>query len=159
MSRSLSVFLVMTFVGVVLASEAQSPKRRGAPTFYVAAKAEYETPNEMHVTGASNLPPGAQLYVDINDFIGEGSAILSERAEPTVGNDGFFSATLKPSAGKQFKHNVVCDIGFVPNDPHQPESVLRVVGKRGEGLGFPQNPQAYVNSGERHYLLDLVHVP
>jgi hypothetical protein len=60
----------------------------------------------------------------------EGSQILSVRALPKVGKDGFFEATLAPLPKMQFKHNVVCLVSFFPNLPDQDATVTGTVGSR-----------------------------
>jgi hypothetical protein len=83
---------------------------------------------------------------------------LGVRAQPRVGKDGFFEATVVPLPKMQFKHNIVCIISFSPNYPDQDVSVIRVVGRHGEQLGFPKNPQAVVSSGSRVSLETHLHV-
>jgi hypothetical protein len=58
----------------------------------------------------------------------------------------------------QFKHNIVCLVSFLPNSPDQDAVVTGTVGRHGEQLGFPKNPQAYVHSGENIYLGAAIHV-
>lgn len=135
--------------------------RLSAPTYYIAANAKYSgLPDELHVVGASNLPPGARLQLNVYRYVGEGGNVINERASVVVGEGGFFEADLHPTKGNQFQHNLVCDIVFATvTDPPQPPSVLQVVGRRGEKLGFPKNPQVEVLSGDRFLLDDLIHVP
>jgi hypothetical protein len=76
-----------------------------------------------------------------------------------VGKGGFFEVRLKPNTGSRFKHNLVCDIGFMTDFPSQDEAVLEMIGLHGEQLGFPANPQARAGSGERYSLEDTIHVP
>jgi hypothetical protein len=58
----------------------------------------------------------------------------------------------------QFKHNIVCLVSFHPDYPDQDTSVTGTVGKHGEQLGFPKNPQARTDSGDRVYLIADIHV-
>jgi hypothetical protein len=58
----------------------------------------------------------------------------------------------------QFKHNVVCFVSFFPNFSDQHATVTGTVGRHGEHLGLPKNPQAYVHSGENVYLGAAIHV-
>jgi hypothetical protein len=101
---------------------------------------------------ASNLPPGSILIVNIYDYFGEGSKIFNSEVTAIVDNRGFFEATIAPKKGMSFRINLICDVVFMPRDPKQPAEVIRTVGRRGERLGFPDNPQAYLSSGENHYL-------
>jgi hypothetical protein len=132
-----------------------------APTYYIAAKATFDgRPDEIYVVGASNLPTGARLYLNIYRYIGEGGNAINESASTVVGNGGFFEAKLHPTHGNQFQHNLVCDVVFATvTDPPQPPSALQVVGKRGERLGFPRNPQVEVTSGETFTLVERIHIP
>jgi len=133
---------------------------RKAPTIYIAADAEYGgIPSEIFVRGVTNLPPKSLLSIKIYDFIGEGARQLSVDTTVQVPVDGFFEATIAAAPGEKFRHNVVCDIVFMPrSSPRQYPSVLAVVGREGEFLGSPKNPQAYQHSGE-YYLSEMVHVP
>lgn len=135
--------------------------RLSAPTYYIAAKATYDgRRDELYLVGASNLPHGARLYLNVYRYIGEGGDAINQSASTIVGKSGFFEANLHPTKGNQFQHNLVCDIVFPSvTDPPQPSSVLQAVGKRGEHLGFPKNPQVEVLSGEHFILVDRIHVP
>jgi hypothetical protein len=132
-----------------------------APTYYIAARGTYDgRPDELYVVGASNLPIGARVYLNVYRYIGEGGSTINEGASAVIGNGGFFEATLHPTKGNQFQHNLVCDIAFATHtDPSQPPSVLQVVGNHGEHLGFPKNPQVEVTSGENFALVERIHVP
>jgi hypothetical protein len=157
-------FALLLFAGGIGESSGpgqQRVTRLNAPTFYIAAKATFDgDPSEIRVEGASNLPPGAVLDVFILPYIGEGGRPISEHTTVVVDTNGFFAASLHPTKGNQFRHNLVCDIVFATRSvPLQPPSVLRVTGSRGEHLGFPENPQTGVMSGENYTLQDLVHVP
>jgi len=157
--------LLLLVVGLVMgsvANTASAPQTRlWAPTYYIAAKATYDgRPDEIHVVGASNLPTGARLSLNIYRYIGEGGDAINESASTIVGNGGFFEATLHPTSGNQFQHNLICDVVFATvTDPPQSPSTLHVVGKRGERLGFPRNPQVEVTSGETFTLVERIHIP
>lgn len=148
----------MLAIAAALFSQTHSRARLGAPTYYIAANAEYRHSQEIWLRGTSNLPAGAVLVVDVKNYVGEGGQVLSVRALPKVGKDGFFEATLLPLQKQQFKHNVVCLVSFSPDYPDQDTTVTAAVGKHGEQLGFPKNPQANIGSGERVYLMAAVHV-
>lgn len=102
--------------------------------------------------------PLAALVVDVQDYVGEGGRTLSVRALPRVGKDGFFEVTITPLPKMQFKHNIICLVSFSPNYPEQDTTVAAIVGKHGEQLGFPKNPQTSISSGERVYLVAAIHV-
>ena len=145
-------------IAAVLLSEQQTAPKLSAPTYFIAAKAEYRDSEEIWLRGTSNLPPGAILIVDVQNYVGENSKVLSKRSLPRVGKDGLFEATLVPLPKTQFKHNIVCIVSFSPDYPGQDASVVTAVGKKGERLGFPTNPQTEINSGERVSLRADVHV-
>jgi hypothetical protein len=79
-------YLLLCFLAAtVLLSEPQAPARLSAPTYYIAASAEYRAPDEILVKGASNLPAGAMLFVNVYDFIGEGNKSLGAAAKGRKG--------------------------------------------------------------------------
>lgn len=150
-----------SYLGIILIGELLFPKagqRLTAPTYYIAARATYDSdPKALEVRGVSNLPAGSIFAIDAYDNFGERSRQLSERKDVTVGPDGFFDVTLSAAAGYSFRHNIVCEISFMIG-PEQPASVRQVVGKHGEHLGYPENPLAYVASGDEEHLEVLVYV-
>jgi len=158
MSRFVAGLLITLAIAAVVFSQTKPRHNLTAPTYYIAAAAEYRHPGEIWLRGASNLPAGAILVVNVQNYSGEGSQILSVRALPKVGKDGFFEATLAPLPKMQFKRNVVCLVSFFPKIPDQDASVIGEVGRHGEQLGFPKNPQAYIQSGDNVYLSAAVHV-
>jgi hypothetical protein len=158
MSRIIVGLIATLAIAAAMFSQTKSRHSLTAPTYYIAANAEYRHAEQIWLRGASNLPAGAVLVVDVQDYVGEGSQILSVRALPKVGKDGFFEATLAPLPKMQFKHNIVCLVSFLPNSPDQAATVTGTVGRRGEQLGFPKNPQTYVHSGENVYLGAAIHV-
>ena len=158
MFRIVLTFIAMLTIAAALFSQMQSRGRLSAPTYYIAANAEYRHSESIWLRGASNLPAGAELVVDVQNYVGEGSQVLSVRALPRVGKDGFFEATLAPLPKMQFKHNIVCLVSFFPNDPGQDAGVTRIVGEHGEKLGFPKNPQTNIVSSDNVYLAAAIHV-
>jgi hypothetical protein len=158
MSRIVVSLVVTLAIAATLPSQNQSRWNLGAPTYYIAANAELRHSHEIWLRGASNLPAGAVLVVDVQDYVGEGSQTLGVRALPRVGKDGFFEATLTPEPKMEFRHNIVCLASFIPDYLDQDAAVKAAVGKHGEQLGFPKNPQAYIGSGERVYLRAAIHV-
>ncbi len=159
--RVLLLASLCLLVGGVARTVPAPQARLSAPTYYIAARAAYDgRPDALYVVGASNLPSGARLHLIVYRYIGEGGNAINEGASAVVDEDGFFEVNLHPAKGSQFQHNLVCDIVFATvTDPPQPPSVLQVVGKHGEKLGFPKNPQVEVLSGDRFLLVDRIHVP
>jgi len=101
----------------------------------------------VSVFGATNLPPGSILIVNVMDYIGEGSKVVSGQQWVTVRKDGLFQAILHPLASESFRTNMVCYVLFEPNYPRQPGSVIKLLGAAGEHLGSnASNPQIEGNS-------------
>jgi hypothetical protein len=114
MSRIVVGLTATLAIAAALFSQTKSHRSLAAPTYYIAANAEYRDAEQIWLRGASNLPSGAVLVVDVQDYVGEGSQILSVRALPKVRKDGFFEATLAPFPKMQFKHNIVCLVNVLP---------------------------------------------
>lgn len=164
MSLSIRVNMqaLMALVGALLAIGSGAPTQRQrlwAPTYYIAAKATYDSrPQEMIVEGASNLPPGASIDILVYDRF-RGGSVLNRRQSAVVDKDGLFRVKLQAAEGKVFRHDIMCQLLFMAvTEPPQPAAVLRVVGRHGERLGFPRNPQSGISSGKHYYLIDYVHV-
>ena len=152
-------FAVAVLVGLPRAVAGGRKLPTKNPTIYLVAKAEYDgNQATVHVRGATNLPSKSLVVIYLYDSISEGSRRLSVKAVAQVSRDGFFESTAKAAPGEKFRHNMVCDVTFMPKYPHQPDSVLAEVGSEGELLGFPKNPQVAQHSGE-YYLTELTHVP
>jgi len=109
------------------------------------------TDENVDLSGASNLPAGAILVVNIYDYIGEGSKIFNDDLTVELGKNGLFEVAIHPKKGLKFRTNLLCDVIFMPSYP-QPKSVEAVIGARGERLGSSDaNPQIGIGSGT-HYL-------
>lgn len=129
-----------------------------APTFYIAASAEFSGTDRIYVRGASNLPKDSYLIVNVYDFVGQGSSVLNQDTRIRLAKDGFFETTISPKPGVKLRSNLVCEVLFMPTFPTQEPTVLRIVGRDGENLNsYGKNPQAKTASGG-HYLSDLIHV-
>lgn len=164
--KSFGAFIRVVMVSVVMgpfagaATPNSSAGHLTAPTYYIAASAKLVDSDEVYLRGDSSLPMGAVLDVIVYQYMGQGSERISDRIATSVDEDGFFTARLHPMAGKHFADNYVCYISFGPQgDPEQPKSVIQAVGRHGERLGFPKNPQVTVASGNNYGLADVVHIP
>jgi len=115
--------------------------------FYIAVGyARLQSSEDVYVFGATNLPEGSVLNVEVENYIGEGSTITSKGAVAKVGSDHLFRADLLPKKGAEFKNNMICNIIFAykPQDP----VVQTVTGTHGERLGDPaRNSQVLTVSG------------
>src|SRR6266568_6029832 len=153
-----TLIIAVCLVGVIVALGGTITRKTWkltAPTYYIAARVRYDgDPDELRVQGASNLPTGSRLTINILDFLREGSTILGKNEITSVGEDGFFEVTVRPLKGLAFRPNIVCEIGFSPEYPAQPASVIQVVGKQGEHLGSPKNPQWGVQHNNHYSLWD-----
>lgn len=139
--------LCTTLVPPGAASDKTANCGLGAAGYYLAVKARLQDDDLIDVFGASNLPPGSIVTINIYDYIGEGSHILNEPSMIGIGDDGTFRAGVQSAKGKKFKANDVCDVVFSANYPKQPSSVLEVVGPSGRNLGKAgMNPQVQDNS-------------
>lgn len=135
--------------------------RHTAPTFYIAASAAFVSPDYLFVRGASNLPAGAKLIVNIYDCCEKTDLVLNQDSIAVVGKDGFLETKEIPKPGMHFHPHLHGAILFMVTYPDQEPSVLRVVGKTGEKLGAfedPQNPQAQEGSGPS-YLEESIFIP
>src|SRR5438128_1518676 len=120
-SYLLLISLTITIFGM---TQSRQKSKLCAPTHCIATDADFKgSANEMRVRGTSNLPPGTRLGVDVYDSIGRGSTQFNEDAVTTVNRNGFFEVVLRPKAGLAFRHNLVCNVVFMPTYPRQERSV------------------------------------
>jgi len=156
--RALSIAMILSLC-LSIASAQKKATTLAAPTLYIAAAAEFSGTDQIYVRGASNLPAGTHLIINIYEFVGQGSSVLNQDTRVTIGKDGFFGANTSPKSEVKFHPNLVCEVIFMPTFPAQERSVLRVVGTHGEKLNSSsKNPQAKTTSGG-YYLSELVHIP
>ena len=144
--------LAISTPGDSCAQESSSRK-----AFYIASRAQLVEPEEISVRGISNLPAKSVLSIRVYDFVGQGSDQKSVEVVVTLSKSGFFEASVAAAPGKKFGPNMVCAVAFDTSTQKNP-SVLSAVGRHGEKLGFPKNPQVEQYS-EGYYLAELVHVP
>lgn len=130
-----------------------------APTYYLAINSSGCQFDEITVKGASNLPPESVIELRVADFVGDfGWRYYSPEVNVSIKRQGYFEATIHPASGMTFKPNLVVTAAFSPATYHQPKNVLAIVGRRGQNLGFPQNPQAGKLSGDYSYLFAIARV-
>lgn len=158
MGRQTIPLIVGLLSAAALLPKAQSQVKLGAPTYFIAGRAEYRDSGEIWLRGTSNLPPGSVLTVDVMNYVGENGEELGVRSLPEIKKDGSFQAAIVPLPHKVFKPNIVCMVSFSPNFPRQSRSVIDAVGQNGQRLDFPANPQAMIMSGNRVYLESDLHV-
>ena|ERR1700730_1124836 len=148
--RKIVCLAVVLSLSLYIASAQKAPARHTAPTFYIAVSSAFVSPEYLFVRGASNLPEGAKLIVNIYDCCEKTDLRLNQDSIAVVMKDGFFETKEVPKPGMHFHPHLHGSILFMTTYPEQEPSVLRAVGKTGEKLGGfddPQNPQARVASG------------
>jgi len=175
-TRIASAFLVFALGALSGPPSAQRPSPPPAPTYYLAVEARTCEPDDVHIHGATNVPPRAVVELTVNDFNGDAWTEYSPLVYAAVDSRGFFDASVHPKSGLKFRHNLLVLATFAPTVDQQPQEVLRLVGRKGENLagllGDPQskqwdgyremllvNPQAGQLSGWQYYLATIARVP
>lgn len=160
----LSISAALLLIAAAFSSAQAPPVRpRPAPTLYLVIEAATCEPGAIKILGASNLPPGSVILLLISDFSGDGWKSYTDPAYLTLAKEGRFEETLHPSRGLRFHRNLLAQSYFspvyVPAKRPQPESVLKIVGRKGENLGGLDDPQIGQLSGENYYLTTIARVP
>lgn len=139
----------------------QNARKLSAPTYYIAVSATFDYGNVVRVRGASNLPPGSRIALQVF-AMPDLSKPESDKLCTTVSKDGLFHDELAENAST--RDGLILTADFATNSCKQPDGVLQVVGKHGEHLGndqhvtldevemgetpgMIQNPQLYQSSG------------
>jgi hypothetical protein len=146
MKLLLAFMLLVTAVCAVVATvtlfgQAQSRKPLSAPTYYIVAEVfDCEPdPNYIEFRGASNLPPGALISATVADFNLDAWKDYSEEVHVPVNEAGFFAGRIVPQKGMRLGRNQTLVVTFTTFRPKQPDSVLAIIGKKGEKLGEVEN--------------------
>ncbi len=135
---------VVTLLPVFASPEKYRTSGQSLPAvgYYIAVRATLNGSEQIDLFGASNLPAGSILGVNISDFRGTGSKVFNDETTVAVGKNGLFRSATRPKRGDLFRRNMICDVMFCPTYSNQPASVIKVVGKAGERLGkWDANPQ------------------
>jgi hypothetical protein len=162
--------------GAAVPSDNPPPVTRplSAPTYYIAAEVVgcEQDPNYVEFRGASNLPPGAVVEVHVTDFAAWKT--YSADVQVPLNEAGFFAGKILPNRGMRFRYNLTLVVTFTPFRPKQPDSVLQVIGKKGEKLEQvakvslrvsdslerpAANPQVIEWSGEIYGLQTIATIP
>jgi hypothetical protein len=130
-----------------------------APTFYLALKQGGCWQNEVEVHGASNLPPGAIIDLQLAEFQGDGWLSHVDAVNATLGPDGYFTAKIPLLDYAHLPHNLIVTATFGTVYHQQPTNVLRIVGNHGEHLDDLMNPQAMAVSGFNTTLFVISRAP
>ena len=141
-----------------------------APTFYIAIDASLTEPDLISFRAASNLPLGSQIAILTTDFDEDGWKDYSDGICATVNEHGFLKGEIQSKKGMKFRRNLLLRADFAPFLCKQPESVLHIVGKKGQYLaglgdaplqelsGLSDNPQLYQVSGWTRGLTSIARV-
>lgn len=157
MRHRMWLLLLLGLFAIAVPEDGSAQEVSGRKAFYIASRAQVIDPEEIFVRGVSNLPAKSVLSIRVYDFVGQGSDQKSVEVLATIPKSGFFEASIAAAPGKKFGPNMICDVAFHPFMQKQ-GSVLAAVGRKGEKLGFPKDPQVDQYSGG-YYLSELVHVP
>jgi hypothetical protein len=153
--RTISALAAVLLIGAPVGLSRQVPSSRApaAPTFYLVVEARTCDPDDIKISGASNLPSGALILLQVS-----GDPIYISLKE-----NGLFEEIVHPKAGQKFHRNLMAQAYFspvyVPPKRSQPASVLKIVGTKGQHLGGLDNPQVGQLSGNNYYLWTLARVP
>ncbi len=118
----------------------EQPKRLTAPGYYIAVRAMRDYEGVIDVRGASNLPIGAKIALEV-----EGAVPVNSRGVPiptcvAVDQKGLFRAELQVTKDVYQKKGLIVDAIFLTNQCVQDPEVIRVVGHHGELLGNDGRP-------------------
>jgi hypothetical protein len=133
----LTICIAVTFA----AASSQTPvaphrKPLVAPTYYIVVEGHDEDDNTIRVHGASNLPAGANTWVQVTEFEGSGGwKDYSESVCVPLGETGILRQEVHPKQGMKFRSSLIVRAAFRTNLCDQSAAVLGVVGKKGQYLG------------------------
>jgi hypothetical protein len=113
----------------------QDSRRLSAPTYYIAAFAQLEYGDTIRVRGASNLPPGASVALDVVATNGDGWTEYSKTICVATSEEGLFNQEMNISTGLPHRSDLFVRATFLTNACKQSAKVLQIVGDRGEFLG------------------------
>lgn len=166
MRSVLAAVCVCLGVACSAAGGAGQARKLYAPSYYIAIRAQREYEGAIRVRGASNLPPGAKIGLQVEELVPEtGRKPLSTLMCQAVDQSGLFSAELQITKETYQKRGLIVDAIFLTNECSQDQKVLQVVGRHGEflgndahhvtmdevsngmTLGMVQNPQLFQVSG------------
>ncbi len=131
----------ISFCPAILLGVAAAQRNLPGPTYYIAINAQRSDPHEIRFLGASNLPSGSEIAVQVSEFFQGGWEDYSDNMCVAVDEHGFFSGNIRPQTNMKFKNNLVLRADFGTRLCHQPDGTLRVLGKHGERLANVDNPK------------------
>jgi hypothetical protein len=117
------------------------PMNLNAPGYYIAVDATREYEGVIRVRGASNLPAGAKIGLEVEELVQEnGRKPLSTLTCTAVDQKGLFRDELQVTKDVYQKKGLIVDAIFLTNQCVQSPGVIRVVGHHGELLGNDGRP-------------------
>lgn len=131
------VMFAMTITVCVLAqiAWAQDVRRLSAPTYYIAVFSQPDHGDIVRVKGASNLPSGASVALEVVAPSGDGWVEYAKSVCVTTSEEGLFNQELNISAGLPHRRDLFVRATFLTNACKQSARVLQIVGRHGEFLG------------------------
>ncbi len=139
-----SVWIAACVIGGIACFAADGvgqPKKLNAPGYYIAVDATREYEGVIRVRGASNLPVGSKIGVEVEELVPEdGRKPLSTLTCAAVDQKGLFRAELQVAKDVYQKKGLIVDAIFLTNQCTQDPEVIRVVGHHGELLGNDGRP-------------------
>lgn len=137
--RALNCSVIGMIVCVCFLATAQTPKRHNlsAPTYYIAIKGMLEDPDAVRFEGATNLPPGANLELLVEELYGDyGSKGYSEPICVAVDKNGLFKVEVVPKMGVKFRAGLFAVALLSFDSPcKQKAAVRKIIGETGQYLG------------------------
>ena len=139
------LFWVAACVSCAIASSAQSgtkrPTQLSAPGYYITISAAREYEGIIRIRGASNLPVGAKIGLQVVELAPEGGRQpLSTLMCVAVDRRGLFRAELQMTKEAYQTKGLIVDATFLTNQCAQDPEAIRVVGHHGELLGNDGRP-------------------
>jgi hypothetical protein len=118
----------------------QGAQRLPAPSYYVSVFAQREYGDTVRVKGASNLPPGAAVALEVIATNGDGWTEYSKAVCVATSKEGVFNQEMNISSELPHRTDLFVRATFLTNACKQSAHVLQVVGHHGELLGNDGRP-------------------
>jgi hypothetical protein len=106
-----------------------------APGYYIAIEAQHSHDKVIQVRGASNLPPGAKVMLQVVAMNDQAWKTFSEDVCVAVDDKGLFEQEIGLSAGSPWRRDFLVIATFLPNECRQNAHVLQLLGSHGQYLG------------------------
>ncbi|HWG20708.1 MAG TPA: hypothetical protein VG225_09260 [Terracidiphilus sp.] len=111
------------------------PEPLSAPTYYISIRAQHEYDQVIRVRGASNLPHGARVSLQVLAMNGDAWKTYSESKCVAINDKGLFDQEINLSVGDHYRSSLLVMATFLPNECTQNAHVLHMLGSHGEFLG------------------------